>query len=160
MLVSGDPLFTDLVRNHGSCTSVRQLARVVRGARWLPVMQTWLEEVVQDGEFYVPPGKIESGEGVGLTQAARGALGHWVRVRDGKIEHYQLITPTAWNVSPRDDRGVAGPLEQAAIGTEVKDPENPVELGHVVRSFDPCLVCTVHTVRRGRKTASQQLRAF
>ena len=73
-----------------------------------------------------------------------------MKIADGKIERYQIITPTAWHASPRDSRGVRGAWEEALIGTQVKDPANPVELGHVVRSFDACLVCTVHAIDQGR----------
>ena len=81
-----------------------------------------------------------------MIEAPRGALGHWVNVKDNKISSYQIITPTAWNASPRDADDVRGPLEEALIETKVRNPENPVEVHHVVRSFDPCLVCTVHTI--------------
>ena len=76
----------------------------------------------------------------GLTEAARGALGHWATVEHGQITRYQIIAPTSWNFSPRDAHGVAGPLETALQG--VADHELSVQ--HVVRSFDPCMVCTVH----------------
>jgi hydrogenase large subunit len=110
-------------------------------------MERWLDEITPDGTFYVPAPAIVDGEGHGATEATRGALGHWVCIEDGLIHHYQIITPTAWNGSPRDDHGVRGPWEEALIGTPVRDPANPVEIGHVVRSFDPCLVCTVHAIR-------------
>ena len=71
---------------------------------------------------------------------------HWVKVKDAKIERYQIITPTAWNASPRDSSGVRGPFEEAVVGTEIKDPDNPIEVEHIIRSFDPCLVCTVHAI--------------
>ena len=67
-----------------------------------------------------------------------------VTIKDGKIENYQVITPTAWNIGPRDGKSVNGPMEQAFIGTPIADAHDPVELGHVARSFDSCLVCTVH----------------
>jgi uptake hydrogenase large subunit len=94
---------------------------------------------------------MPDGEGSGLTEASRGALGHWIKVADGLIAHYQVITPTAWNGSPRDSNDTRGPWEEALVGTPVQDPENPVELGHVIRSFDACLVCAVHALR-GPKT--------
>ncbi len=94
---------------------------------------------------------IPNRESVGLIHAARGALGHWVKIIDNTIAHYQIITPTAWNGSPKDSRGNPGAWEQALIGTPVKDPDNPMEAGHVVRSFDPCMVCAVHTVKKNRK---------
>ena len=71
-------------------------------------------------------------------------------IEDGLISRYQIITPSAWNGSPRDGAGTRGPWEQALIGVEVPDAENPAMVGHVIRSFDPCLVCTVHTLSRGR----------
>jgi Ni,Fe-hydrogenase I large subunit len=150
VVIAGDPLFTDLIGRGGPSALVRELARLARPARLLPAMETWLEEVGEEGAFYRTPGEIPDGQGFGLVQATRGALGHWVRIAEGVIEHYQIITPTAWNASPRDVQGVRGPIEEALIGTPVRDAENPVELGQVVRSFDPCLVCTVHAVRRGR----------
>jgi Ni,Fe-hydrogenase I large subunit len=154
MIVAGNPLFVDLLSpksstalfQSGPSVFTRQLARLVRPAEHIPAMETWLAETTGDARFYTPPGEIVEGAGFGLTQAARGALGHWVRIADGAIAHYQIITPTAWNASPRDTDGVRGPMEEALIATGVQDASNPVALGHVVRSFDPCLVCTVHTV--------------
>ncbi len=84
------------------------------------------------------------GEGAGLTEAPRGAVGHWMTIKDKKIERYQVITPTAWNASPKDDKDQPGALEQAMIGTKVKDKDNPFELVRIVRAFDPCLACSVH----------------
>ena len=150
MVNSGNPLFTDLIQHGKANAFVRQLARVVRQAWLIPVMEGWLDDITDDNLFYKAPSKLYEGEGYGLTQAARGALGHWIKISGGKIEHYQIITPTAWNASPRDQSGVRGPMEEALVGTPVKDADNPVELGHVVRSFDACLVCTVHTVSKNR----------
>jgi hydrogenase large subunit len=148
MIIAQNPLFTDLVNQGGPTVYVRQLARLVRPAQIIPVMESWLSETTGGEQFYISPGEIVEGEGFGLIHATRGALGHWVRVDDGAIKHYQIITPTAWNASPRDSNGVRGPWEESLIGTAIKDIDNPVELGHVVRSYDACLVCTVHTVSR------------
>jgi hydrogenase large subunit len=151
MVVSSHPLITELLRDQGANVFVRELARLIRPALLLPVMEQWLQETLHDPHsFYSPPAPIEQGEGAGLTEAPRGALGHWVKVEEGKITHYQIIPPTAWNASPRDSAGVRGPWEEALIGTQIQDLENPVEVGHVVRSFDACLVCTVHTVVKGK----------
>jgi uptake hydrogenase large subunit len=149
-LVSGDPLVSDLVRRSGASTLVRQLARAVRPAKLLAALERTLQNADPGAAVYNPPDEIRDGEGTGLVGAARGGLGHWVRIRDGVIESYQIVTPTTWNASPRDSAGRRGPMEEALVGTPVADPENPVELGHVVRSFDACLVCTVHAVKRGR----------
>jgi hydrogenase large subunit len=75
--------------------------------------------------------------GVGLTEAPRGALGHWISIKDQKINNYQVVAATIWNNSPRDDMGNPGPIEQALVGTPVKDIKNPFNVVRVVRSFDP-----------------------
>ncbi|MFQ5638186.1 MAG: nickel-dependent hydrogenase large subunit [bacterium] len=79
----------------------------------------------------------DSGQGVGLWEAPRGALAHWNTIEDGKLKNYQVISPSTWNFSPRDDNGVRGPVEEALIGTPVLDPEKPVEVLRVVHSYDP-----------------------
>ncbi len=146
LLIARHPLFTDLVRENGPSVFVRQMARIIRPALLLPVLDQWLSEIAQDREIFFRNYKeIASGEGFGLTGASRGALGHWVKIRNEKIEKYQIISPTTWNASPRDGQGIRGPWEEALIGTAVSDRENPVEVGHIIRSFDACLVCTVHT---------------
>jgi hydrogenase large subunit len=147
-IVAGDPLFSDLLLRDGVNLLIRQLARLTRPATLLPAMETWIDEMAARPEesYYTPAPPIQEGRGFGLIEAARGALGHWVEIRDSKIARYQIVTPTAWNGSPRDYQGVRGPWEEALIGTAIADIDNPVEAGHVVRSFDPCLVCTVHVV--------------
>ncbi|MBF0232820.1 MAG: nickel-dependent hydrogenase large subunit [Desulfamplus sp.] len=147
MIMAQKPLFTDYISRKGPDVFIRQIARLIRAIYYIPVMEKWMAESRSDEHFYETPEKIIDGEGYGLIQVTRGALGHWVRIKDEKIEKYQIITPTAWNGSPRDAYGVRGPWEEALIGTEIKDIENPIELGHVVRSFDPCLVCTVHALK-------------
>jgi hydrogenase large subunit len=87
-----------------------------------------------------------NGVGMGLWDAPRGALGHWIKVKDHKIENYQCVVPSTWNMSPMDDNDVPGPLEQALIGTKVKDETNPFEIVRIIRSFDPCLACAIHLV--------------
>jgi hydrogenase large subunit len=146
MLISENPLFMDLVSAEGPNSFVRQLARIVRLAYFLPVMEKWLSEASQGDTFYHFVEEIDEGEGMGLVHGARGALGHWVKVAGGEIQHYQIITPTAWNASPRDGSVTRGPWEEALIGTRLKDLNNPLELGHIVRSFDACMVCAVHTI--------------
>lgn len=147
MVVSQHPLFIDLMNTSGPSAFIRELARLVRPLELMPAMKKWVMELDPNEKFYVSPKNISDGDGFGLTQASRGALGHWVRIKDKKIQHYQIITPTAWNGSPRDNNGIRGPWEEALIGSPVKDPSNPVELGHIIRSFDPCLVCAVHAIQ-------------
>ena len=82
--------------------------------------------------------------GFGLTEAPRGALGHWLEIDNYKIKHYQCVVPTTWNCSPRDDQDHPGAVEQALAGTSIADPKNPIEAARVIRSFDPCIACAVH----------------
>ena len=104
----------------------------------------WIEAVVPGESAFQDFDIPESSRGMGLTEAPRGALGHWLEIQDYKISRYQCVVPTTWNCSPRDDRGNPGPVEQALIGTPVVDSKNPIEATRVVRSFDPCLACAVH----------------
>ncbi|EHK54679.1 nickel-dependent hydrogenase large subunit [Mesorhizobium alhagi CCNWXJ12-2] len=100
-----------------------------------PLHLLWLQYGAMSGE----------GAGGGLTEAARGSLGHWLSVKGGRIANYQIIAPTTWNFSPRDGAGNPGPLELALEGAPVRLGETePVAVQHIVRSFDPRMVCTVH----------------
>ncbi len=82
--------------------------------------------------------------GWGHTEAPRGALGHWIRIKDKKIENYQAIVPSTWNCSPRDSAGKPGPYESALIGTPIADSQMPLEVLRTIHSFDPCMACGVH----------------
>lgn len=148
LLVSGEPFFVDWVQSRGASVFIRELARLLRPVWLLPVLEQWLIEMNESGStFFHDYVTRVSTRGYGLISAPRGVLGHWVTIQNGKIASYQVITPTAWNASPRDDNGVRGPCEEALIGTAVKDPDQPVEVEQIVRSFDPCLVCTVHALQ-------------
>ena len=83
-------------------------------------------------------------KGVGFTEAPRGGLAHWIKIKDGKTENYQQVVPTTWNASPRDAKGQRSPYEAALIGTPVADPKLPLEIIRTIHSFDPCLACAVH----------------
>ena len=83
-------------------------------------------------------------EGVGLTEAPRGALAHWIKIKDGKIDNYQLVVPSTWNASPRDAKGQRSAYEEALIGTHLANPEQPLEILRTIHSFDPCIACAVH----------------
>jgi hydrogenase large subunit len=83
-------------------------------------------------------------QGVGMTEAPRGALAHWIRIKDRTIDNYQMVVPSTWNASPRDPRGQRSSYESALIGTPVADPDKPVEILRTIHSFDPCLACAVH----------------
>ncbi len=88
----------------------------------------------------------ERAQGAGLWEAPRGALGHWNQIEGARLANYQVITPTCWNISPRDGKGARGTIEEALIGTPVADPKRPLEILRVAHSFDPCLACTVHVI--------------
>jgi len=155
MIIDKDPLVLEMAKNLGPSVYTRTLARLHECVRLLKQMRDWLIQINPDEPFYIKHQVQENAKGSGLTEAARGALGHWINVEDGKIKNYQVITPTAWNISPRDSNDNPGAIEQALIGTPVEDEDNPVEVAHVVRSFDPCLVCTVHAYR-----GSKHLKTF
>ncbi|MEO1172810.1 MAG: nickel-dependent hydrogenase large subunit, partial [Myxococcota bacterium] len=122
---------------------LRQLARVHEQVALYRQAERCLREFKLQDEWYIKP-KERDGRGFGATEAARGALSHWIEVENGAIKNYQMIAPTTWNVGPRDEEGARGPIEEALIGTPISNPNDPVEVGHVARSFDSCLVCTVH----------------
>ena len=122
----------------------RHAARALEAKFVADAMADWLQQLKPDEPAIVQSGIPEQAEAAGLTEAPRGAVGHWITIKDKKIERYQVITPTAWNASPKDDKGQPGAVEQAIIGTKVKDKDNPFELVRIVRAFDPCLACSVH----------------
>ena len=130
----------------------REKARGVEALLVVNAMLTWLDEIENtyglSAPSYIPFEVPADTTGIGLTEAIRGALGHWVAYdADGKISHYQIITPTCWNASPRDAAGVNGTIEQALIGISIANEAEPVEALRVIHSYDPCLACAVHVVR-------------
>ncbi|MGL9622903.1 nickel-dependent hydrogenase large subunit [Bradyrhizobium sp. U531] len=143
--VAGQALIADLVATDGTNVRNRVIARLIETARIALAIEDWTRALRLSEPFCVHSQEIPDGDYVGLVEAARGSLGHWMAVRRGKIERYQIIAPTTWNFSPRDSFGVAGPLEQALVGTDVGEAgARSVAVQHVVRSFDPCMVCTAH----------------
>lgn len=142
--VAGHPLIRKLVAKSGGNVRNRVIARLLELTLVVPEMQKWGEDL-QPGKPFCTPLQLPSEcEGAGLVEAARGSLGHWLRVHKGRILNYQIIAPTTWNFSPRDARGVPGPLEQALSGTDISDTSGEIRIQHIIRSFDPCMVCTVH----------------
>jgi len=134
--------------DYGSGVSVmdRLMARALEANKIATAMDGWLTQL-KAGQAVKTSAKVPgSGSGIGLTEAPRGATGHWMSIVSSKIDRYQIVTPTAWNASPTDDAGQRGPIEQALIGTPVANPAEPIEVLRVVHSFDPCLACSVHTL--------------
>ncbi len=143
-VVAGHPLALDLAAGTGN-VEARIVARFLEIALLVPVMEHWLRDIRSDDSFIAHGKMPDQAEGAGLVEAARGSLGHWIRISAGRIANYQIIAPTTWNFSPRDANDRPGPLETALAGARVQDGEvDPVAVQHIVRSFDPCMVCTVH----------------
>jgi len=122
----------------------RHLCRAISAVVIADFLLAETERIEPDGlsalELEIPA----SGEGFGATEASRGALLHYIRLQDHKIEKYECVVPTTWNCSPRDDKGTPGAMESALIGTKVANPAVQIESVRIIHSFDPCLACAVH----------------
>ncbi|MCR4430400.1 MAG: nickel-dependent hydrogenase large subunit [Tepidanaerobacteraceae bacterium] len=127
-------------------TMHRILARVYEAKKVAELMEEWVMELEIGKPVFAPYEMPSDFEGAGMVEAMRGCLGHWFRANGRRISHYQIITPSAWACSPRDNNGIRGPIEEALVGTPVEDFDQPVEVGRVARSFDPCLACAVHAI--------------
>ena len=136
----------------------RHAARALETKVVADAMAEWVTCLKPGEPVYTDYEIPDKAEGAGLSEAPRGALGHWIRIRDKKIDNYQLVVPTTWNASPKDANGNPGPMEQSIIGTQIKDEDNPYEIVRIVRSFDPCLACSVHAVdHKGRSIAAYRV---
>jgi len=134
----------------------RVAARALETAYLLNWMDTWLERLstnmekgdlrIHNGSMWDPSTWPAEAEGWGFHEAPRGALGHWLKIKDQKIVNYQAVVPSTWNAGPRDAQGQTGPYEASLEGTPIADPERPLELLRTIHSFDPCLACAVHVV--------------
>jgi Ni,Fe-hydrogenase I large subunit len=143
--IGGQPLVRELVAASAANVQNRVIARLLELARVVVAMEAWAQAIVPRQPFCETAPVPEEGQGVGMIEAARGSLGHWLRIKNGRILNYQIIAPTTWNFSPRDGQGTPGALEQALVGAKIEEgEEEPVAVQHIVRSFDPCMVCTVH----------------
>lgn len=97
-------------------------------------------------------------QGFGMAEAPRGALGHWVKVKDGKVQNYQIVVPSTWNAAPKSHKKDRGPYEQALIGVKLADPKQPLEILRTIHSFDPCIACAIHIVdTKGRTLAEYKV---
>jgi hydrogenase large subunit len=144
-VIAGHPLARDLVQRYGGNVTARVGARLLELARLVPAMERWCEQLRPGEPYFVTAPVPESADSYALIEAARGSLGHWLSIRRGRIRNYQIIAPTTWNFSPRDAEGMPGAVEQALVGTPAGTGGAVARsIYHVVRSFDPCMVCTVH----------------
>lgn len=130
----------------GISTMDRIIARTLEVKKIIDIIEKILDRVKikpSNQRIYNIP---EEAYGVGLTDTTRGSLGHWLAIKEQKILNYDIITPSTWNLSPMDSNGAKGTIEKALIGTYIKDTSMPVEIGRIVRSFDPCVSCATHVV--------------
>jgi len=154
MLVAKNPTLIDLVKKGVKPGAVaRHACRAIETKLVVDACYKWLDQLLS--EMTKPDFKIHDtdhwetpteGEGAGFYEPPRGALGHWIKVKDKKIENYQAVVPSTWNASPRCDKKVRGQYEESLIGVPVPDPDNPINVVRVIRSFDPCLACAIHLI--------------
>ena len=147
--------------NDMQSTMGRYLARSIRSAMLADLALEHLQLLttnILDGDHttYNPP-QFPKGEimGMGMHEAPRGALSHWVVIDSGAFTNYQAVVPTTWNASPRDEKGVPGPYETSLIGNPVVEAEKPLEVLRTVHSFDPCMACSCHTLDAGGAEIAQ-----
>jgi hydrogenase large subunit len=148
-----DPLFGDILQSAGASALVRALARMHEMVRLYALLDTWLAQMEPDAPCQAPPTAPQDGQGFGATEAARGALAHWVALEGGLIRDYQILPPTLWNTGPSDDLGTIGPYAAALLGTRVANPQQPVEISLVMRSFDTCLLSSVQVLEADTERA-------
>ena len=132
----------------------RTAARAIESELMADIMLEWVDELASN----VAKGDLSTwtdfdfstvakdAKGFGLEEAPRGALGHWVKIKDGKVVNYQTVVPSTWNAAPRDYKGRMGAYESALIGTKVANVEQPLEILRTIHSFDPCIACAVHLI--------------
>lgn len=142
-------------------TAARGLETILTG-RWGLEFYNSLLTNIKNGdtkmanmEKWDPSTWPKEAKGVGIQEAPRGGLSHWIVIKDGKTANYQMIVPTTWNASPRDPKGQMSAYEASLIGTPIADPKNPVEILRTIHSFDPCLACAVHLYDEHGKNISQ-----
>ncbi|MFW2488136.1 Ni/Fe hydrogenase [Clostridium chromiireducens] len=131
--------------NGHSCMD-RNIARVLETKKILGIMKNLAERVElkpNNQQVYNIP---EKAYGVGMIDTTRGALGHWIEIDKNVINHYNIITPSVWNLSPKDASSLPGITERALIGTKLNNVKEPIEIGRIVRSFDPCVSCATHLI--------------
>ncbi|MFK4764892.1 nickel-dependent hydrogenase large subunit [Desulfobaculum sp. SPO524] len=140
--VGPEALFSTLGRTAARCIETKVIG---------DEMVNWIEQLEKNismgkTDIVAPFEMPDKAFGVGLVNAPRGTLSHWVEIEGGKIKNFQLVVPSTWNLGPRSDDGTLSPVEEALIGTPVFDPKRPVEILRTVHSYDPCIACGVHVI--------------
>ncbi len=138
---------------NGISTMSRIMARVFETKKIAGVLKKLISNLVPEVPLQSAYKVPKQARGVGLVDTTRGALGHWLEIEDGAISLYQIITPSAWNLSPRTN-DVRGPAEHAMLGTKVKKPEQPIELARIILSYDPCVSCATHVYQNGKRLSA------
>jgi hydrogenase large subunit len=134
----------------------RTAARAIETKVFADSMRTYYDDLITEikagntktfnGDKWEPTTWPRHAQGFGYMEAPRGALGHWIVINNGKIENYQMVVPTTWNGSPRDNNGLPGAYEASLVGTPLAKPEWPLEVLRTIHSFDPCMACAIHMV--------------
>jgi Ni,Fe-hydrogenase I large subunit len=154
MIIAKNPTLLGLVKQGVKPGAVaRHAARAIETKLVVDACYKWCDDLldamtkpdfkIHDTDHWEPP---ETGMGMGFYEAPRGALGHWIKIKDKKIDNYQAVVPSTWNASPRDEKKVRGQYEESLVGVPVPDTDNPINVVRVIRSFDPCLACAVHLI--------------
>jgi [NiFe] hydrogenase large subunit len=140
--VGPEALFSTLGRT--AARGVETLVIANKMENWINQLQSNINSGKTD--IYTPWDMPDEAFGVGFADVPRGALSHWIHIKDGVIDNFQLVVPSTWNLCPRDANGVLSPIEEAFIGHPIADPKRPVELLRTVHSYDPCIACGVHVI--------------
>lgn len=135
--------------NNGISAMDRTIARALEAKKIAEIMKILLQQIIPGVDMQKKYELPELASGRGLVDTTRGALGHWLKIQDKKISFYQIITPSTWDFSTRDDNGFRGTAEEALVGTPIQDPDKPAEIGRILRSFDPCMSCATHVYSPG-----------
>ena len=177
MIVAQDPLVTGIAKAYADAglspanVYTRMLARMQETAIIAHKIVDYLNDIDPSKPFATPLDlrAAKDGKGMGIWEAPRGALGHWITANgSGKTKNYQAIVPSTWNLGPRDENGIPSPVEQALVGNAISgidnvlgaDFTNPVAILHVGRSYDPCVACAVHTIDATGKNAPKDYELF
>ena len=153
-LVDSSLKYLDLPIEALYSTMGRTAARTLETKIVADKMQTWFDNLIANikaGDtktfnetLWEPSSWPSKAQGVGYMEAPRGALAHWIVIKDEKIANYQAVVPSTWNAGPRDVQNQAGAYEASLKGHELHDPKQPVEILRTIHSFDPCIACAVH----------------
>jgi len=151
-----EALFSTLGRT--AARGIETLVIAEQLVSWLDELATNMAEgnlQIHNGEKWDPETWPAEAQGWAFHEAPRGMLGHWIRIKEGKIENYQCVVPSTWNASPRGAKGQRGAYEAALVGTPLADPSQPIEVLRTIHSFDPCMACAVHVVDGSRREIVQ-----